>query len=440
VPKNSAAADRHVMLFAFGTDVLGRTSTIAFALLFVLGAGCAFAQQPASDQPDRERGDGWRVGWGDHPQIEWRALRLEFRGQLHAVEADSNGPIRGNESDAARRRFAIDGAIGRRLRFQAEAEIESDEPARDVYLDYRAARAAQIRGGRFKLPVGLEENISHAKLEFVRRSLMSDRLAPGRDEGLMVYGRVGRIGYETGVFAHDGANARPGRAVRVFAGPTIAGRVLIEPFRGAKTSAADLEIGASFTHGTVPEGYSAVRGKTVLGATFFGADFWVSGVRRRTGAELRWRPGPFAFMAEAITLTDERRGQSLDWSDLPPFVSRGWYISGSWVAAGAERASNVDKPRAPLFGGGWGSLQLAVRHESLMFGHLDVPDPPLVIHRATLIPGSQDMATTVGMTWHANRWVRVQANMVRERLRGALSEPAPPSALWNRLVHFQVVF
>ena len=424
-------------------DVLRHSPrNIAIAIVISLSPVCAFAQQSAPDQSEREHGDGWRVRWEEHPQIAWRSLRLEFRGQLQAVHAASDGPIRSIESDTfdiARRRFTIDGAIGRRLRFQAEAEIEHDDPVRDLYLDYRATRAAQIRGGRFKLPFGLEENIPHARLEFVRRSLMSDRLAPGRDDGLMLYGRVGRIGYQTGVFAHDGANARPGRAARVFAGPTVVGRITIQPFRGAKTSAADLEMGAAFAQGTVPEGYPAVRGRTVLGASFFDADFWVSGLRRRIGIELQWRPGPFALTAEAITLTDERRGQSLERSDLPPFSTHGWYISGSWVVAGAKRASNVDVPRAPLFGGGWGSLQLAVRQEALTFGRLDVRDAPLVIHRATSIPGSQYTATTAGLTWYATRWTRIQANVVHERLRGALSEPAPPSRVWDRLIRFQVV-
>jgi phosphate-selective porin len=424
------------------TDVLRCASTrIALGIFLILSPVCAFAQQSAPDPSKPGPDDGWRLGWETHPQVEWRALRLEFRAQLRAENADSDGPIRNVDSntfDIGRRRLGIDGAIGRRLRFQAEAEIESDEPVRDLYLDYRAGRAAQIRGGRFKLPFGLEENISHTRIEFVRRTLMSNRLAPGRDNGLMLYGRVARIGYETGVFAHDGENAQPGRAVRVFGGPTIAGRITLEPFRGAKTSAADLELAAAITESSLPEGYPAVRGRMVLGAAFFDADYWVSGLRRRTGFELRWRPGPFAFTAEAMTLTDERRRQGLDRSDLPPVDTRGWYISGSWVVAGADRASKVDEPRAPLFGGGWGSLQLAVRQEALTFGRFDA-DAPLVIHRAESIPGSEDTATTAGLTWYATRWTRIQVNVVRERLRGTLRAPAPPSRVWDRLVSFQVV-
>ena len=73
---------------------------------------------------------------------------------------------------------------------------------------------------------------------------------------------------------------------------------------------------------------------------------------------------------------------------------------------------------APLFGGGWGSLQLALRHEALTFGQLGLSTAPIVPHRATSIPGSQEMATTGGLTWYANRWTRIQINVVRERLRG----------------------
>jgi phosphate-selective porin OprO/OprP len=407
-------------LLAHGTGVLGRSSLlIAVTVLVLLCSARAFAQQ---------------LAWKDHPQIEWGAVRLEFRAQLHAENVDSDGPIRRVEADTfdiARRRFAIDGTMGRQLRFQAEAELEDDEPIRDLYLEYRPARAARIRGGRFKLPFGLEENTSHANLEFVRRTLMSDRLAPGRDDGVMLHGEIGPVDYETGVFVHDGANAKPSRAVRVFGGQTFAGRVRLD--------ASDLQVGAAFTQSELPEGYPAVRGRTVLGASFFDSDYWVAGLRRRAGLELRWRPGPLAFHAEAIRLIDERRRQSLERTDLPRAVTQGWYVSGSWVVAGATRASNVDNPRKPLFGGGFGSLQLAIRHEALMFGDVDVADPPLVTHRTAVIPGSEDQATTAGFTWYATRWTRIQVNVVREQIRGVLPEPVPPARIWDRLIRFQLV-
>ena len=427
------------------SPVVRRVTSTGFAatVFALLGAVCASAQQPPADQPDRDPTDGWHFRWAEHPRLESRHVRLDFRAQMYGMNVASDGPIRGARADALdipRRRIGIDGAIGGRVSFQAEAELETDDAVRDLYLNYRAGRALQARGGRFKLPFGLEENTPNAKLEFVKRTMMSNRLAPGRGDGVMVYGRMGKVAYETGVFRDDGANARPGSAVRVVGGRTIAGRVRFAPFRGVKSTAADFEIGAAVTHSPLPEGYPAVRGRTVAGASFFDSELWVAGERLRTGLEWRWRPARFAFAAEAIALRDDRREQALDRSDLPAFITSGWYVSGSWVVAGARRASNVDTPRRPLFGGGWGALQLAARREALTFGSLDpVDELPLARHRAVRVPGGQDAATTFGVTWYATRWIRFQANAVHERLRGAMADPLPPARIWSRLVRFQVV-
>lgn len=425
------------------SPVVRRVTSTSFAAAIVLGAVCASAQQPPADQPDRDRKDGWHFRWAEHPRLESRHVRLDFRGQFYGVNVASDGPVRRNGGEAfdmARRRLSIDGEIAGRVSFQAEAELEGDDPVRDLYVNYRLARALQVRGGRFKLPFGLEENTPLARLEFVYRTSMSNRLAPGRGDGVMVYGRTGKVAYETGVFLHDGANARPGQAVRVVGGRTIAGRVRVEPFRGVKSTAADFEIGAAVTQSPLPEGYPGVRGRTVARALFFDSDLWVAGQRLRRGLELRWRPRRFVFAGEAIALGDDRREQALDRSDLPAFITSGWYVSGSWVVAGARRASNVDNPRRPLFGGGWGALQLAARREALTFGSLDPMDePPLVRHRAVRVPGSQDAATTIGVTWYATRWFRFQANAVNERLRGAVSEPMLRDRIWTRLIRFQVV-
>lgn len=418
------------------------SSTSFAAAIFALATAASVSAQEPADQSDPDPKGGWRFRWANHPRLESRNVRLDLRGQFFGVNTVSDGPVRrsGAEAfDVARRRVGIDGEIGGRLAFQAEAELEGDDPVRDLYADYRAGRALQLRGGRFKLPFGLEENTPNAKLEFIQRTMMSNRLAPGRDDGAMLHGRIGKLRYETGVFRHDGANAQPRRAARIFGDRTVVGRVMVEPFRGAKTSASDFQIAAAYAQSELDEGYPAIRGRTVAGASFFDTDVWVAGQRRRTGLEVRWRPGRFAFIAEGIELKDDRREQALDRSDLPPLVTRGWYISGSWVVAGARRASNVDNPRRPVFGGGWGALQVAARREALTFGSLDLADPPLVVHRAMSVPGAQDVATTLGITWYATRWFRFQANAVHERLRGALSDPAPPGRIWSRLVRLQVV-
>ncbi len=54
------------------------------------------------------------------------------------------------------------------------------------------------------MPFGLEQNTGVGNLDFAYRALGSTALAPGRDRGVMVFGDLGRVNYEAGVFDDDG--------------------------------------------------------------------------------------------------------------------------------------------------------------------------------------------------------------------------------------------
>ena len=90
----------------------------------------------------------------------------------------------------ARKRIGVEGVIVGLFGFQVERELEEDDPWRDVYVNYQQFDAVQVMGGKFKLPFSLEENTSSTNLDFAYRSLAATYLAPGRDIGVMVHGRV----------------------------------------------------------------------------------------------------------------------------------------------------------------------------------------------------------------------------------------------------------
>ena len=73
--------------------------------------------------------------------------------------------------------------------------------------------ALNVRVGRFREPVGLEQLQSDAVAFFNERSLVS-QLLPGRDLGIQVWGDVlgGRLSYAVGVFngIADGASVPAG--------------------------------------------------------------------------------------------------------------------------------------------------------------------------------------------------------------------------------------
>lgn len=388
-----------------------------------------------------------RFAWGDHPSLragKW--LRVDFRARFQGDKQESEAFADADLDralDVARRRVGIEGRIARFADYQVEYELGVRE-WRDVYVNYRQFKAVQVRAGKFKLPFGLDENTGATNLDFVYRSRIASRLAPGRDRGVMVHGKVFKevIAYEAGVFHHDGSNARPSTSTRVFGGQTTAARLVIAPFRASKSALADFHAGVAINGTTVPEGFPSIRARTVLGASFFDSDVWVKGRRQRTGIEARWRPGPVSLQAEYIRLTDERRGQAADDGDLSPLLGDGWYVSGTFALTGERKSDGLDTPRRPFHpfmkGGGIGAVEVAARFETLRFGSAGASGDLSTSARADNVLGNSDHALTLGANWHLNRWVKIQANLIRERIHDPAMGPLPGQrSFWSRVLRMQ---
>jgi len=364
-----------------------------------------------------------------HPSLtagDW--LRVDFRARFQGDVRRSEAPMARDDSrlDIARRRLGVEGRVGRVFAYQVEYELGSNE-WRDVYLDYRQFRAVQVKAGAFKLPFGLDENTSSTSLDFIYRARISSRLAPGRDRGVAVHGRVlaNAVTYEAGVFGHDGDNARPSNSTRVFGGRTVATRVVAHPFRSSESPFASLQVGGALSSTNVPLGFPAVRARTVFGVSFYDSDVWVEGRRQRTGLEARWRPGRASLQSEYIRLTDERRGQSVEDGDLSPLTAHGWYVSGTYALTGKRHRLGI--------------VELAARYETLSFGSSGSNGEASTSARADVVLGNTDRATTLGASWSVNQWVKVQANVVREDIRRPSMGPMPGrGAFWSRAFRLQL--
>jgi phosphate-selective porin OprO and OprP len=374
----------------------------------------------------------------DHPSIVFgKGTHLDFRARFSAdydeSDASTDDPEERSALDLGKKRLGISGEIKNVIEFQIEAELTETDPWRDVYGEVKYFDYARVRGGKFKIPFSLDENTGASRLDFLYRSLASTHLAPGRDQGVMVHGRVWKklIGYEAGFFQHDGKNARTSNPDKVYGGDTTAGRVTIEPLRNQKDAIGDLSFGVAFTRSDVPEGISGVRGQTVLEQTFFsGSDYPVNGPRKRTGIEMQFLPGPASIKAEWMRLETERRGESVEDTDLSPIVGEGWYVSGTFALTG-EKKSRVDRPKKPLFQGGFGAVEVAARVESLEFKSGSSSEQGSRSPRADTILGNRDQVTTLGVNWYINRFLKVQANFIREKLDDPSQGPLPSKASFN---------
>jgi phosphate-selective porin OprO and OprP len=399
-----------------------------------------------TEQRPKKR-DDWGFRWDNRPSVRLgRGTRIDLRARLQGDFRYSEAPIPDDddnpEFDLARRRLALDGEILNLFDYQVEYEFGVDQdPWRDVYINYKQFDFLQVQAGKFKEPFSLDENTSAVNLDFVYRSRLAIFLSPSRDKGVMVHGRVldrGILRYEFGGFDHDGGNARRNDPDFVFGDRTVAGRVVLQPWRSTKSLLRDLAIGTAFTASDVPEGVVALRARTSVDSPFYEPDLWVKGERRRIGFEARWRPGPFSLKSEYVKLTQERLGQSSDETDLSKFFGEGWYVSGTWAITGENKEDGVDEPRRPIFQGGFGAVELALRLENITYGSMAHDDVPSSGPRADVVLGNSNRLSTYGVNWYLNRWVKIQVNFVRERLSDPTQGPLPEqSSFWSRFVRFQ---
>ncbi|MCA1560354.1 MAG: OprO/OprP family phosphate-selective porin [Acidobacteria bacterium] len=369
-------------------------------------------------------------------------FRMDFRVRLQSDIRDFRPdlPIDGDTFVFRRARVGIQGRVYDDLEYEVDAELrDTDAPWRNVFLNYRRFRVAEVQGGRFKMPFGRDQLSGMFNINFLERSLIGSYLAPGRDEGAMVHGQFadGIVAYETGVFRSDGDNSHleesPG------AGRTWAGRVVVAPLARKRRRWRSLEVGAAATSGTLPEGLNSLTGRTLSGYRFV-EPVYVRGRRVRLGLEGGWAPGPFSVQAEYTRVNDQRNGQGLGDVDLTDAVSQGWYLSGTWALTGERKAGGIE-PRRPLFQGGIGAVELGARIEAMRFGSgVEGDEPPFANPRAANLLENRDRILTLGVNWYLNLFGRVSFNATREDIKDPARSPVlDRTRFWGAALRLQFV-
>jgi phosphate-selective porin len=140
-----------------------------------------------------------------------------------------------------------------------------------------------------------------------------------------------------------------------------------------------------------------------------------------------------------MRVTEGRERQGLGDVDLSDLVGRAWYISATWVITGERKAGGVEGPRRPLFQGGLGAFEVGTRIESLRVAGGSRTGPAFTNPRAEHVAPSAEQVWTSGATWFLNRWLRVQANAIREVFSDPARSPRPGTPrLWSGALRMQL--
>jgi phosphate-selective porin OprO and OprP len=404
---------------------------VVFAVLASTGAPPAAAQVKMTfdKRPVIEIGDVLTAGIRFKSQVDFR----EF--------PDEPGTLSKSLVDLHRTRIGVEGRLIKEFEYQIEAELgDASQPWRDIYIQTRSFRVLQVRAGHFKIPFSLEQLTSGMDLDFNYRSLAAAFLAPGRDVGVMLFGRVMNevLRYQAGAFRRGGDNVRESERTEPQADRTYAGRLVVRPWNVFDNVFRTFSVGVAFTSGVLPAGPNGVRGKTIPGDAFF-QHLFVNGHRRRLGGEFQWRPGPVGLQAEYIEVRDQRFGQGIDNQDLPNAYARGWYASGTWLLTGEPKRDSVE-PARPFLRGGIGAIEVAARLERLAAWSASVNDGSFSSPRAPWVMPRADEVWTGGVNWYWNDYVKLQTNAIRERRTEEGRVIAGQGDLWSGTFRVQIGF
>lgn len=416
--------------------------------------------------------------WDNRPSIVFgEDVNIDLKGRVQLDGRWFDPEIGEEKFDVRTVRVGLKGDLTRHFDWEIEREIEElyDEGVtedqielgvvqprwrfgewKDIFLNWSTFDVIRVKGGRFKMPFGLEQNTSVSDLDFAYRTLGSTKIAPGRDRGVMAYGELfgGALIYEAGVFDDDGDNGVLEEPRFVLEGedleglgPSFATRVVAELFRGLPVHdrMKGAEFGIAYTRSYVPEGLNSLRGEDIWGYDFFDP-VYVKGNRDRIGLQFDWSPGPTGFRTEWMQSREQRLGQSNRNEDLSDFIGRAWYTSVTWILTGEDKDGDVT-PNNPLFQGGFGLFEIGARFDELTFKSAGTEGPAFRNPRADHQLPNTVSTITFGVNWLVNRWVKVVANGFRQTYRDPERAPSVvgqetfgPTEFWSGLLRLQVAF
>ncbi|TAJ55703.1 MAG: porin [Nevskiaceae bacterium] len=358
-----------------------------------------------------------------------------------------------------RLRPTIQGSVGKLVGFRFTPEFAGSTGTGDsasivdAYFDLRFDKAASLRVGKQKGPIGLERLQSGGAISFIERSFPTE-LAPNRDLGVALFGELANstVSYTLGIYngtadGRDVSTADDGLK-------EVAGRLFFEPFKNDYSAFKGLGFGIAGSTGAKDGGgnNNLPRYRTSGQNQFFAYDGGAAATATAPatpaviadGRHSRYSPqGYFYYNNLGLLAEYIVSDQKLARGGLSQNLKNDAYqFTVSYVLTGEDASYRGVKPSAPYAIGaeGWGALELVARASSLSIdddAFLGTTTGATASRLAN--PNSnarQADSYGIGLNWYLNSNAKLTADYNETRFEGgaaAGADRADEKALFTRL-------
>nr|WP_298377009.1 OprO/OprP family phosphate-selective porin [uncultured Halomonas sp.] len=331
--------------------------------------------------------------------VHTQGFEISPQGKLHLDYATQREDRTNLDDDfqIRRARVGVKGGHGD-WRFKLDYEFTDDGDFKDAYLGYEGFQAGNVTVGQFKVPFGLEQQISSDDISFIERSLATEALVLSRRTGIGFSRADKRYSASVMAFGPEiDKNNGYGAAVRATFAPLLEKN---QRLLHIGVAAATEYTKGSTSLGTPPE---SRPGSTQLVDTDS-----IDGVDRidRLGLEAAWQRGPVSAQAEWI-----HAGLRRD-SGQPDVDVDGWYLSGSWFITGETRPYEKGMFKSVEPKRDSGAWELVTRYSDV-----DLNDRN--------IEGGSEHNLTLGVNWYISSDLRLMLDYtdVHSRRQGESDDP-----------------
>ena len=314
-----------------------------------------------------------------------------------------------------RARIGVEGKFAERFQYVVQTEFGTGSSVSVLDANVLATinPAFNVRFGKFKTPIGLEQLQSDPVAFFNERSVVTG-LTPNRDVGVQLEGAFAKntLSYQLGAFngVPDGANTS--QATTDFDNEKSgAARVFATPFVNDKDSALK-GLGFGVAAGTGK--YDGTQGRATQyrtdgQQTYFSYEGSVlaDGDGVTISPQAYYYVGPFGLLAEFVSSSiDVRRSAT---QPVREIENQGWNISAGYVLTGEESSYKGVTPKTNFnpTAGTWGAFEVVAR-----IAEVDIDDAAFTGTTATRLANPNTSATGIttygaGLNWYLSKAVRV---------------------------------